>query len=173
MLLRSFQPDDAPELFNAVNNSRQHLRSWFDWVDQTNKVEHSLHFIQKSLNELQYQESLALGIFYKGHIIGSIGVHHWDHITKRAELGYWIAKEHEGRGILNRCLVRFIDFLFNKVGLNKIEIRFIPSNTRSANTAMRLGFKTEGLIRQCSLRNGRLEDIVITGLLKSEWSIKV
>lgn len=169
MLLRSFQPDDAPELFRAVNESRQHLRPWFDWVDQTNKIEHSLHFIQKSLHELQYQESLALGIFYKSHIIGSIGVHHWDHTTKRAELGYWIAKKYEGKGILNKCLIRFIDFLFNKAALNKIEIRFMPSNSRSARVAERLGFKTEGLIRQSSIRNGKLEDIVITGLLKTEW----
>jgi len=169
MLLRSFRPSDANDLFHAVNNSRQHLRPWFDWVDPTTKVEHSLHFIQQSLHELQYQESLALGIFYKSHIIGSIGVHHWNHTTKKAELGYWISKQYEGKGVLNKCITRFIDFLFNKAELNKIEIRFIPANVRSAKVAERLGFKTEGIIRQSSMRNGKLEDMVVAGLLKQEW----
>lgn len=169
ILLRSFRPDDASELFRAVNESRQHLRPWFDWVDKTTKVEHSLHYIQQSLHELQYQESLALGILYKNHIIGSIGVHHWDTTIKRAELGYWIGKEYEGKGILTACITRFIDFLFSKTDLNKLEIRFVPDNVRSASVAARLNFKTEGILRQSLLRHGKLEDIVVTGLLKMDW----
>ena len=65
--------------------------------------------------------------------------------------------------------MRFVDFLFNKVSLNKIEIRFIPHNTRSAKVAERLGCKVEGILRQSYLKDGKLEDLVVTGLLKSEW----
>jgi len=169
MLLRTYQLDDAPELFRAINESREHLRPWFDWVDQTLRPEHSQQFIQQSLVQMQYQESIALGIFHKRRIIGSIGMHHWDHKLKKAQLGYWLTKEYEGKGILHTCLTRFIDFLFEKPGLNKIEIHFIPQNVRSASAAERLGFKVEGVIRQSSLRNGMLEDVVITGLLKNEW----
>ena len=169
MLLRTYQLDDNHELFLAIDESRQHLRPWLNWVDKTTKPEHSLQFIQHSLHQLHTQEGLALGIFYKRTIIGGIGMHHWDQTIKKAQLGYWISKAYEGQGIINICMSRFIDFLFEKAGLNKLEIHFIAHNQRSARVAERLGFKVEGILRQSALKNGMLEDIVVTGLLKSEW----
>lgn len=169
ILLRTYQLDDNQELFIAIDESRQHLRPWLNWVDNTTKPEHSLHFIQHSLHQLHAQEGIALGIFHKRAIIGGIGMHHWDQTISKAQLGYWISKAYEGKGIINTCMTRFIDFLFEKVGLNKLEIHFITNNQRSARVAEKLGFKVEGVIRESSLRNGILEDIVVTGLLRSEW----
>ena len=171
-LLRSFQPDDAPSLFKAVDESRQHLRNWLRWVDVTTKQEHILQFILRTQQQQYNQEALELGIFHNREIIGGIGMHDWDHFLKKAQLGYWIKKEYEGKGIVHKCLERFIDFLFEKPGLNKIEIHFMPSNKRSAKLAERLGSKVEGVIRQRYFMNGRLDDLVITGLLITEWTSK-
>lgn len=172
LLLRSYHVEDARDLFHAVNESRAHLRPWLIWVDSTTKQEHSLQFIQMSLQQQHSQEALALGIFYNRKIIGGIGMHQWDHVLEKAQLGYWISKEYEGQGIINKCMERFIDFIFDKVGLNKLEIHFIPSNKRSAATAERLGFKVEGVLRDSYVVNGVFTDIIITGLLKKEWHDK-
>ncbi len=168
-MLRSYEVADAEELFNVINNSRKHLHTWLEWVDKTTKPEHSLQFIQNSIHQLNTQEALALGIFYDNRLVGGVGMHNWDQATKRAQVGYWISRDQEGKGIINKSLAKFISFLFEKTGLNKIEIHFIPSNNRSAKVASRLGFKVEGIIRQSVTRNGMPEDIVIAGLLKSEW----
>jgi ribosomal-protein-serine acetyltransferase len=170
LLLRSYTLDDAQALFDAVNSARSHLHPWLDWVDKTTKPEHSLQFIQQSIHKLDAQEELALGIFYNDRIIGGIGMHSWDHNTKRAQVGYWISKEYQGKNIISKCLTKFIDFLFEKIGLNKVEIHFLPANKRSAKVAARLGFRTEGIIRQSVLKNGVPHDMVVTGLLKSEWT---
>lgn len=170
LLLRSFQPDDAPALFRAVDEDRMHLRPWLRWVDVTTKQEHIMQFIQRAQQQLHNQEALELGIVYDRRIIGGIGMHDWDHMLKKAQVGYWISKDFEGKGIVHRCLMHFIDFLFDKPGLNKIEIHFMPGNKRSSALAERLGFKIEGVIRQSYFMNGRLEDLVITGLLKTEWT---
>ena len=172
ILLRSYQLEDANELFRSVNESRLHLRPWLIWVDSTIKPEHSLQFIQQSLVQQNNQEALALGIFHNRKIIGGIGMHQWSHSLEKAQLGYWLSKDYEGRGILHNCMLRFIDFLFEKVGLNKIEIHFIPANKRSAAVAERLGFKIEGIIRDSYIVNGNFTDLVVTGLLKSEWGKK-
>jgi len=172
VLLRSYSAEDAPLLFSAVDQNRAHLRAWLNWVDKTTKPEHSLLFIQQSIQEQNNQEGMALGIFHEQQVIGSIGMHKWDHQTKKANIGYWIAKDYEGKGLLFQCLIRFIDFLFKQLQLNKIEIHFIPTNKRSARVAERLHCKTEGVLRQSTLYNGRLEDIVITGLLRDEWISK-
>lgn len=169
LLLRSYQAEDAADLFRAVDESREHLRPWLLWVDRTTKPEHSQLFIQSSLQWQNNQEGIALGIFLNRKIIGGIGMHHWDHTLQKAQLGYWVSKEHEGKGIVSACLERFIDFLFNKVGLNKLEIHFVTTNKRSATIASRFGFKTEGIIRDSYIINGMFTDLVVTGLLKQEW----
>lgn len=169
ILLRSYGAEDAPLLFRAVNDNRVHLRKWLDWVDGTMKVEHSLEFIQQCIEKQNQQEGITLGIFSGRKIIGAIGMHNWNHKIKKAEIGYWVDKEHQGTGILSKCLGRFVDFLFQDVNLNKIEIHFMPGNTRSARVAERLGCKVEGIIRQSIFHNGRMEDRVITGLLRDEW----
>ena len=169
ILLRTYQLEDASNLFAAIDLSRKHLRAWLNWVDNTTKPEHTVQFLQQSIQQLNNQEGLALGIFYKQRIIGGIGMHHWDHNLKKAQLGYWISKEFEGKGIIHNCLKRFIDFLFDKVQLNKVEIHFIKQNDRSAHVAQRLGCQTEGIIRESFWHNGKLEDIIITGLLRKEW----
>lgn len=169
LLLRSYNPEDAPELFRAVNESRAHLRPWLVWVDATTKQEHSLQFIQVSMQQQHNQEALALGIFYKRKIIGGIGMHDWNHVLEKAQLGYWISKDFEGKGIITTCMERFIDFLFDKVGLNKLEIHFVVTNKRSAVIAEKLGFRTEGVLRDSYVMNGVFTDLVVTGLLKKEW----
>ena len=167
--LRTYTTDDAAALFTAVNNDRMHLSQWLDWVKATTRPEHSLQFIQQSIHQLETQEALPLGIFFENEIIGGIGMHQWDHNLKKAQIGYWIIKEKEGQGIMTACINSFVGFLFGKVGLNKLEIHFIPTNKRSARIAERLGAKVEGVLRQSYMQNGLIEDLVITGLLKSEW----
>lgn len=169
LLLRSFQPEDAPDLFRVIDASRQHLRPWLNWVDGTTKTEHCLQFIHFTRQQQHDQQGMVLGIFLQSQLIGEIGMNQWDHSLKKAQIGYWLVPEQEGKGILQQCLIRFLDFLFEKVGLNKLEIQFIPTNKRSARVAERLGFKVEGLLRQSYLRHGMLDDLVITGMLRSEW----
>lgn len=168
-LLRSYRPEDAAELFRAIYASRDHLRPWLSWVNHTTRQEHSLQFINQSLQELHEQQSLALGIFHHQQIIGGIGMHNREVHLKRVQIGYWIAKDFEGQGIITKCSLRFVDFLFEKLGLNKIELHFAVPNTRSAAVAQRLGAKTEGIIRAGCLVNGLPEDLVVTGILRSEW----
>jgi len=171
LLLRSHKPEDAAELFNCIEGSREHLRPFLNWVDHTTRVEHSLHFIQMAANQLNNGDGMALGIYLQESrtLIGGIGMHNYQPELGRAQIGYWISKQFEGRGLMIRSTHRFIDFLFQRLQLNKIEIHCLPQNTRSLELAHRLGAIEEGRIRMSYLRNGELEDIIINGILRSEW----
>lgn len=170
--LRTWKEQDTDELYSLVHHNRSHLHPWLEWVDKTTRPEHSRNYILDSLHDIEVQASMSLAVIAGNQIAGSVGMHHWDHLANRAEIGYWIAKKHEGKGIITASLTAFAGFLFRHAGLNKLEIHFLTGNRRSAAVAARLGFKTEGIIRQCVLRNGILEDKVIMGLLKSEWAVR-
>ena len=171
LLLRSYKPEDAPELFRCINESRAHLRPYLNWVDTTTKQEHSLQFIQTAIAQQATGEALALGIFLQEgrQLIGGIGMHNWNHDLKRAQVGYWIVKGFEGKGLMYRSAHRFLDFLFRKLGMNKVEMHIVPLNKRSLVLAERLGAKTEGCIRQSLRVGGKLEDVIVTGILRKEW----
>lgn len=114
---------------------------------------------------------MALGIFLQQEraLIGGIGMHHWHQDQKRAQIGYWISKDYAGKGLMTRSAERFVDFLFRKAGLNKVEIHSLPHNAASLAIAHRLGAKMEGRIRQSYVNQGKLEDIVVLGVLRCEW----
>ncbi len=169
LLLRTYEIDDFQQLFDAINNSRQHLGPWLGWVARTTRAEHSFEFIQQAQQKVHAQEALSLGIFHEDVIIGGVGMHDWAHDTRRAQIGYWLCKDYEGQGIVTRALEAFIGYLFGQIGLNKIEIHYVTANKRSAKVAERLGFRLEGIIRQSTLRNGMPDDLAITGLLRNEW----
>ena len=171
LLLRSYKPEDAGDLFRCINESREHLRQFLPWVDGTTRPEHSVHFIQTAITQQALGEALALGVFLQQsrQLIGGIGMQHWNQDVKRAQVGYWIAKPHEGRGLMQRSAERFLDFLFRKMGLNKIEMHIAAHNTRSLQLATRLGAQQEGVLRQSTRLAGKLEDVVVTGILRSEW----
>jgi ribosomal-protein-serine acetyltransferase len=142
-----------------------------NWVDATTKTEHSLQFIQSAIAQQATGEAMALGIFLREErqLIGGIGMHHWNHELKLAQVGYWISRECQGRGLMHRSAVRFLDFLFRKVGMNKVEMHIVTHNTRSLKLAERLGAQWEGRIRQSLKVGGKLEDVIVTGILRSEW----
>ena len=172
LMLRSFNPEDALELFRAVDSSRAHLSPWFNWVDATTKPEHSLHFIQSAITSQNKGEGLVLGIYLQKErkLIGTIGLHNWNQAQKRAQVGYWITPEYEGKGLMYRIAFRFIDFLFQKMELNKIEMHIMPENKRSLLLAEKLGAVTEGRIRESYLLRNKLEDVIVVGILKQEWA---
>ena len=169
MLLRTYLEDDAAEHFHVVNADRRHLRPFLRWVDAHMKFENSLDYIRYTHTQLDSQQALMLGIFENGKLVGEVGMHQWEQELKKAQIGYWISEAHQGKGIVTKALIRFLDYIFDNLNMNKLEVRFIPSNMRSAKLAERLGFKIEGILRESYYINGRAEDLVVTGILSKEW----
>ena len=168
LILRNYVEEDAAELFATVNENRAHLRPWLLWVDGTQKEENSLEYIRAARQEQYDQQSIAFGIFKNGKLIGGIGMHLWDQRLRKAQMGYWIVKAEEGKGLLSLCAKVFLDYLFDQLQLNKVELHYLPGNNRSGAVAERLGFTVEGVMRDSFLMNGAFHDLVIAGLLKRE-----
>jgi ribosomal-protein-serine acetyltransferase len=171
LYLRIYTTEDAAMLFNVVNKARAHLEPWLNWVRETTREDHSLQFIEHALYKQEMQEELAMGIFLENELIGGIGMHGWDHDLRLAQLGYWIIPEQEGKGIISSCMAAFTNYLFTHLALEKLEIRFVTGNARSRRVAEYLGFRVEGIIRRAYLRNGLAEDLVVTGILRQEWTL--
>ena len=167
--LRAFREDDADQVFYSVIHNLEHLKPFMRWATPEYSVESAKEFIENSLNSAETRKSLSLGIFDRGEFIGSVGFVKFDWTVRKTEIGYWIDKEEEGKGIVSAACRVLIDYAIDELRMNRVEIRCSSENKRSAAIPERFGFKKEGVLRQSEFRDGRLHDFFIFGLLADEW----
>ena len=78
--------------------------------------------------------------------------------------------DYQGQGIITQSCKRLIEYGFNALNLNRIEISCAAGNIKSRAIAKRLGFTEEGILREAELiRGGKLVDNCCYGLLKEDW----
>src|SRR3954469_3028636 len=91
---------DAEAFFKLIDKNRTHLRQWLPWVDATKTAEDTRKYIQSCRSSFEKQEGLDLGIWYEGQWVGSIGFHYWDKTNRKDTIGYWLAEDFQGKGIM-------------------------------------------------------------------------
>ncbi len=166
--LRAIHDSDAADLFALTDDGRGSLRRWLPWVDETRTVTDTKRFITKSREQLRRNDGMQLAIRYRGELAGVIGYHYWDWTTGKTEIGYWLAPRHERKGIMTRSCGALVDYAFESLGLNRVEIRAAVGNVRSRAIPERLGFHQEGILREGERTADGPADQVVYGLLRAE-----
>ncbi len=59
-------------------------------------------------------------------------------------IGYWLARDHAGRGVMPRAVAMVIDHCFGPVGLHRVEIAIRPENTNSLRVVEKLRIREIG-----------------------------
>jgi ribosomal-protein-alanine N-acetyltransferase len=80
-------------------------------------------------------------------------------------LGYQVARSHEGKGLMAEALRATNAFVFRELRLHRIMANYRPENERSARLLERLGFAREGLAREYLFIDGEWRDHVLTALV--------
>lgn len=75
-----------------------------------------------------------------------------------ASIGYWIAREQAGRGVIPTAVAMATDYCFTVLGLHRIEINIRPENGPSLRVVQKLGFRDEGLRERYLHIQGRWRD---------------
>lgn len=167
--LRLLEERHAPDLFALIDANRAHLSRWFDWIERTTEVEHTRDFLRRSLRKFADGNGFEAGIFVRGEHVGMLGLHYVRWEVGATELGYWLAAHRQGEGVMTRTVAGVCRLAFEEYGLQRVEIRTDPANTRSRRVPERLGFTKEGTLRRVRGTEGRRIDHVVYGLLVEEW----
>ncbi len=169
-VLRLLEERHARTLFVAVEREREHLRPWLPWVDATRTEEDTLSFIRSVLEQFAENRGFTAGIWSGTRLVGTIGMQRIDWINRRVEIGYWLGREYEGRGIVTDACRAVLTHLFHELELHRVEIRCATGNARSAAIAKRLGFTLDGTLREAQLVGGRYHDLLVFGMLRQDWN---
>lgn len=102
-------------------------------------------------------------------LVGTVTVLGWDRRNRRAEIGFIVRPEWQGRGIATEAVRAVLRFAFDAMDLRRVEADADPANAGSLALLERLGFRREGLARQRWLTFGTWKDSVMLGLLRHDF----
>jgi len=163
-------PKHASALIEVVDANREHLSEFLPWVPFMKTVDDMTSYTNNCVALYQQEKEVSFVIFLNDRVVGRIGLHHMNMPNRSAAIGYWLAKEATGTGVMRKSCVAIIDFGFTEVGLNRIEIKAATQNVKSQAIPEKLGFIKEGVLRQAEWVGTRPLDIVLYAMLQSEWA---
>lgn len=159
----------APEIFASIDRDREYLKKWLPFVEMTCLVSDTEIFLKSIINQKGKKEDEIYTIWYKEEFAGLIAFKDTDWVNHKTELGYWLAEKMQGKGIVTASINKLIAFAFQKLKLNRIQIKVAVGNTKSSAIPKRLGFQFEGIERGSEFHKNKYHDLEIYSLLKKDW----
>lgn len=166
--LRWLTEADVPSLF-AIFSDPEVMRYWSsEPMTDPGEAKALLddvhaHFEARTL----FQWGVALA--GDDRVVGTCTLSRLDGQNRRGEIGYALAREQWGKGLMGEALTALLDYAFTELALHRIEADVDPGNAASLRLLERLGFTCEGMLRERWLVGGRAHDSVMLGLLGREW----
>ncbi|WP_372647803.1 GNAT family N-acetyltransferase [Draconibacterium sp.] len=157
----------AEIVFQAIDRDREYLKKWLPFVQHTSKIEDTQAFID-SISRSSNKSDLIFTIWYNEEFAGLIGFKDTDWVNRKTEIGYWLAEEMQGKGIITACVEKLVRFAFQKQKMNRIQIKVAEENLQSEKIPQKLGFVYEGTERQGEHHNTGYVNLKIYSKLKHE-----
>jgi len=104
-----------------------------------------------------------------GTPLGICGLDNISYIQGDGVLPFFVADHFRGRGLAKAMSISMLDLAFNRLRLHRLTTYYRADNAPSAKALTRLGFATEGTFREGWFSDGIRHDIVIAGILASDW----
>ena len=99
--------------------------------------------------------------------VGSIGLHlQSDILRKNAEIGYWLAEEYWGKGIMTDAVHQIVKYGFENLDIVRIFARIYGTNIPSQKLVEKCDFKLEGKYDKTIFKNNEFLDELIYAIRK-------
>ena len=167
LILRPYQPSDIESLVKHADNFNisKHLTNKFPFPYEKKDGE---AFIRLALSHEPLQ---IKAIVLDDEVIGSIGVHQLaDIYSKSAEIGYWIAEDFWGKGIVPLAIKEMLKYGFDTFDIERIFARTTHTNLASQQVLKKSGFIFEASLKDTIFKNGEYFDEFIFGFRKRQLS---
>jgi RimJ/RimL family protein N-acetyltransferase len=172
LVLRCWNPVDAPLLKLAVDESLEHILPWMPWaIDEPIDPQTRIERLRTMRANFDLGQEFIYGAFNLGEtiVLGGSGLHCQLEGSAR-EIGYWIHKDHVNRGLATELSAALTKVAFEVDGVDRVEIHMDPKNARSAAVPRKLGFQHEATLqRRATTTDGRPRDTMIWTLFADDY----
>ncbi len=169
LILRKYVIEDAAAMYKNWASDKE-VTKYLTWPPHASQ-EISQGVIEDWIKQYSNESYYHWTIVLKGNNnepIGDIAVVCINENISKAHIGYCIGRTWWNRGITSEALKAVMDFLFDVVGVNRIEARHDPRNPNSGKVMKKCNMKYEGTLRSYDWNNQGISDACYYALLKSE-----
>lgn len=150
LVIRCWDPHDAPSSKEAIDSSLEHLRPWMPWADQNPEtLNKKIDRLRGFRGRFDAGSDFTYGIFSSDdrEVLGGTGLH--TRVGEGAfEIGYWIRSSALGQGLATEASAALTRVAFQVAGADRVEIHIDPANRPSARVPAKLGFGEEARLRR-------------------------
>ena len=171
LILREFRYDDAESMMrNWVSDDEV---QWMYGEPSYKTKEEVISLLDEYVgrNQSGYYYRWAVIEKESEECIGQVAYFFVDSGNRFAEIEYCIGTAFQGKGYATEATKAVINYGFDNIGLNKVQICVRPSNLPSAKVIEKCGFHKDGVLRQYFFRNGAYEDRMYFSILRDERQI--
>lgn len=168
LILRRFTIDDVQEMYDNWASDPE-VTKYLTWPPHASAdVTNMLLSDWVSRYDSPDYYNWAIVLTETGSVIGNISVVRLHEDLEAATIGYCMSRKYWGRGIMPEVLGEVIAFLFDEVGLNRIDAQHDTNNPKSGRVMLKAGMKFEGIRRQGGRNNQGIIDLACYSVLKDE-----
>lgn len=154
----------APLYVELARDNFADLSQWLAWPPNCQGEADFLGFIRRSLIDYAEGKSMTFGILLHDKLVGNVSFNTINRDLKKVEIGYWLARRAQAKGVITRVCKKLIEIAFNELDMQKVQISAATGNLASRAVCDRLGMKLEGIITNAENLNGRIVDHAVYGL---------
>lgn len=170
-IIRQISTKDSKQYFSFINENRDRISRYFPKTCvATRDLAATITHISERIKLAEKREYITFVILdnISEKVIGAIFLKDIDWNIPKAELGFFIDKDYEGKGIITKSLSLVCDKCLYTLGLNKIFIRIAEDNISSRRVAEKNRFIVEGTLRNdYKTPEGVLIDVMYYGRIPS------
>jgi RimJ/RimL family protein N-acetyltransferase len=173
VVVRCWEPNDAPLLKEAVDSSLDELRPWLPWaLNDPQTVEEKVQLLRRFRAQFDLGEDFVYGVFSRdeSEVVGGSGFHR--RVGEGAfEIGYWIRSSRAGQGLATEATAALTRIGFEVCEVDRIEIHCEPENERSLRIPRKLGYAEEAWLRRrlYPAPGGEPRDVVVFSLFRDTY----
>ena len=164
-ILRPYREGDEKTLARNLNDSD--VSRFMSIMNYPYKIKDANQWINHCMKmyEVKNKKEIVLAIDINKEVIGAVGLHD---ISKdhKAEIGYWITKKYQGRGIASKAVKEVTNFGFHTFKLKRITAHIFSENKASVRVVEKSGYKFEGVLKKYIRKNGKYYDALLYAKVK-------
>ena len=178
LVIRCWDPRDAPLMKEAVDSSLDHLRPWMPWArDEPKPLEEKVQLLRCFRGEFDLGQQFVYGIFTadESEVVGGTGLHLRSG-PNAFEIGYWIRASRVRQGLAAETSAALTRAAFEVCTVDKIEIHVDPANVASCGVPRKLGYVEEATLRRRmppTTPGGPRRDELVFSMLREEYEASV
>lgn len=170
VVLRRFQAEDAPALFEAARQSVEHVFPWLPWCHPQYDRSESERWVRRQIRLWDEGKEFEYSILdYEDLFLGGCGLTNLDFDRMTANLAYWIRSGYTGRGFGTAAVRRLAESGIRQRKLMRIEVLVAVGNVPSQRVAERAGAKREGVLRNRLRIHEKAHDAVVFSFTPAEF----